>query len=253
MATQPDSDKQEVTGSAGDGRLPAVDAREDARDDRRRRLLRLAAAGAPLLLTSATASAQAFGSIGACIEKCSTQTPPIGAIPGSDNWIRETVGVFQIGVRTRGDPVRAIAYKIGDLYYPLDPDGNHPYGFGLQPGIRPGAPTNWSAIRFSCDARQCSSPTAGSADGGGVSVTPSRTGAEQSSGNAVDGLVHELCAARRAETRPDASSPASSGCATSKRVRAPFHRNWSRSSTAASRSSTPSAGTPTSSRTTPAR
>ncbi|MCL4747831.1 MAG: hypothetical protein KJZ83_20845 [Burkholderiaceae bacterium] len=111
--------------------------RVDAPSDRRRRMLRLAAAGAPLLLSSAKVSAQAFGSIGACVEKCSTQTPPIGAVPDSDNWIREIVGVFQVGVQTPGGPVRAFAYKIGDLYYPLDADGSYPYGSGLTPGNPP--------------------------------------------------------------------------------------------------------------------
>ncbi len=78
---------------------------------RRRQFLRLAAVGAPLLLSVNNASAQAMSSAFACVEKDAQKTGVSTLLDqgASDQWSRETIQVVEYGP----EGSRVTGYRIG--------------------------------------------------------------------------------------------------------------------------------------------
>lgn len=87
---------------------------------RRRQFLRLAAAGAPLLLSVNNASAQAMHSAFACIDKDAQKQGVATLLDGanSDEWDRELIDVVEYGP----EGSRVTGYRIGGVVY--DTAGN---------------------------------------------------------------------------------------------------------------------------------
>lgn len=87
---------------------------------RRRQFLRMAAVGAPLLLSVNNASAQALSSAFACIDK-DAQKQGVATLldeGGSDEWSRESIEVVEYGP----NDARVTGYRIDDILY--DVNGN---------------------------------------------------------------------------------------------------------------------------------